>query len=618
MKFVFIAFLFAAAVGLCTLFAKHGFRVSVESSLQSQAEEALENAGYDDVSVSFDHLHATVEGEVKAAPDREKVISLLREEVNGGYFPDADESSLIVKPTVAPFVSVIKTAGSKSVSLKGSLAIDEEAGKVLIGTKLHALPEVDSVDNSIELDSTRLPFPRAAEFSSIASQLIEQSPDAEITFKNGVLILKGEVSNDGIKDTLLDLASQLEPGNLVDELTVAAPIALKNPTEVKITRNRFGIVLSGILSDEEARETLLNVFTSYNPSLRITDRIETSLSYAPAPWESHSAELVPALLGSMMGELTAEFTGESVRINGTLPSEAARDELLRKFATLQSEVPSLAVLTDVVYADSSVSDLPPMQWIARHEGELLTIDGIVSSDQFIGILEEALQKNHPEVAIKNTLEVAEGIPDGQWLSRLPDFFIECFDRSDEFSLEFTKGRLLLEGVVETNADLAVIQNMVTNSFPSGTSVENLLTSAENPFPQPTLLPEVRTRLSETFRSSLIYFDSGSEIVNEDGREKVEILAAAIQEAGPNLELIITGVSDNVGSASSNRALSLRRANSVLAALVARGLNKDNFTTESALEDVSGVSRSQRWKSRRVEISLADEADATVSEEADER
>jgi len=66
---------------------------------------------------------------------------------------------------------------------------------------------------------------------------------------------------------------------------------------------------------------------------------------------------------------------------------------------------------------------------------------------------------------------------------------------------------------------------------------------------------------------------------------------------------VTGFADNIGNAEYNRQLSLRRAKSVVEALDSAGVSKERITEESKGEDVTSVSRSDRWKSRRVEISL---------------
>ena len=70
-----------------------------------------------------------------------------------------------------------------------------------------------------------------------------------------------------------------------------------------------------------------------------------------------------------------------------------------------------------------------------------------------------------------------------------------------------------------------------------------------------------------------------------------------------------------GNAEYNKQLSMRRANSVVEALVSLGLDREKIEIKSKGEDVSGVSQNQLWKSRRVEVSLAP-LENTESEDAD--
>jgi len=121
------------------------------------------------------------------------------------------------------------------------------------------------------------------------------------------------------------------------------------------------------------------------------------------------------------------------------------------------------------------------------------------------------------------------------------------------------------------------------------SVKNTLSldPGQLPFPNAAALAS----LSE----SLLNFGSNSEIVNSKGKEKIEKIATLIKEAGVPVTLKVTGFADNLGTAEHNRELSLRRANSVVALMVSNGITKDTMSTDSVGEDVTNVSRSERWK-----------------------
>ena len=166
-----------------------------------------------------------------------------------------------------------------------------------------------------------------------------------------------------------------------------------------------------------------------------------------------------------------------------------------------------------------------------------------------------------------------------------------------------EGVLDLEGRTIALPDRQIIHNLAVNTLPGSIRVHNRLLHADQPFPKPTLLPEDRTRLAEALKPFAIYFDKASDLLKDEEKAKITSIHEAIQAAGSNVELVVTGFSDNVGNLASNEALSLRRAGNVRSELVRLGLAEASLSLGSAEEDVSDVPRSEKWKARRVEVSL---------------
>ncbi|MEM7603392.1 MAG: OmpA family protein, partial [Verrucomicrobiota bacterium] len=247
---------------------------------------------------------------------------------------------------------------------------------------------------------------------------------------------------------------------------------------------------------------------------------------------------------------------------------------------------------------------PPSYLSITYVEGLLSLEGRVKNDDFVESLESDLEAIVPDLLVKNSLEIDEAATPAAWIDGLPLFLSEALNRIEEGTFQFSDTRVSLEGTTQKITDKAILQNVAVNSVPSGYTVENQLIHPDEPFPTPELLPEARAQLTESLKKFPIYFDSNSEIVNQIGREKVEAIATLIQETGAEVQLLATGFADNVGNAEYNRQLSLRRAAAVVEALASLEIPKEDITTESKGEDVSGLSRSERWKARRVEISLA--------------
>ena len=102
---------------------------------------------------------------------------------------------------------------------------------------------------------------------------------------------------------------------------------------------------------------------------------------------------------------------------------------------------------------------------------------------------------------------------------------------------------------------------------------------------------------------VIYFDSGSTAVSQDG---VSVLdhASRLYRDGKPIVMIISGSTDAVGSPNSNLILSQKRDQAVLRGLIARGIPAERFQllakgeTEPAVPGHEGQPEAQN---RRVEI-----------------
>jgi OOP family OmpA-OmpF porin len=101
----------------------------------------------------------------------------------------------------------------------------------------------------------------------------------------------------------------------------------------------------------------------------------------------------------------------------------------------------------------------------------------------------------------------------------------------------------------------------------------------------------------------INFDTGKSDLKADGKATVAEIATMLKSA-PALKIAIEGHTDNVGQAAANKTLSEKRAQSVMAAIVAAGidakrLSAAGFGQEKPVAD--NRSEDGRVKNRRVEL-----------------
>lgn len=123
--------------------------------------------------------------------------------------------------------------------------------------------------------------------------------------------------------------------------------------------------------------------------------------------------------------------------------------------------------------------------------------------------------------------------------------------------------------------------------------------AMTPKPKPKPVAEKVTLAAD------VLFDFDKSVLKNEGKAKLDDLATKVKAI--NLEVVIAiGHTDSIGSDAYNQKLSVRRAESVKAYLVTRGVAPNRIYTEGKGEKqpvASNKTRDGRAKNRRVEIEV---------------
>jgi OmpA-OmpF porin, OOP family len=130
--------------------------------------------------------------------------------------------------------------------------------------------------------------------------------------------------------------------------------------------------------------------------------------------------------------------------------------------------------------------------------------------------------------------------------------------------------------------------------------------APAPAPAPTqeVKPAPKPEAKVTFAADVL-FDFDKSVVKPEGKSKLDDLANKVR--GINLEVVIgIGHADSIGSDAYNQKLSVRRAESVKAYMVSKGIEPNRIYTEGKGEKqpvADNKTRDGRAKNRRVEIEV---------------
>jgi OOP family OmpA-OmpF porin len=126
---------------------------------------------------------------------------------------------------------------------------------------------------------------------------------------------------------------------------------------------------------------------------------------------------------------------------------------------------------------------------------------------------------------------------------------------------------------------------------------------EKPAPTPAPKPVIVTEKFNLEADAL--FDSGKADLKPAGKTKIDELVAKLK--GFNLESITaTGHTDSVGAAEPNQKLSVKRAESVKAYLVSKGIDTNRIRTDGKGETqpiAGNKTATDRAKNRRVELDI---------------
>jgi OOP family OmpA-OmpF porin len=126
-----------------------------------------------------------------------------------------------------------------------------------------------------------------------------------------------------------------------------------------------------------------------------------------------------------------------------------------------------------------------------------------------------------------------------------------------------------------------------------------------PAPAPAPKPAPKPAAQKVTMAADVLFDFDKSVLKKEGKDKLDDLAGKVKTM--NLEVVIAiGHTDSIGSDTYNQKLSVRRAESVKAYLVSKGVEPNRIYTEGKGEKqpvASNKSKDGRAKNRRVEIEV---------------
>ncbi len=165
-------------------------------------------------------------------------------------------------------------------------------------------------------------------------------------------------------------------------------------------------------------------------------------------------------------------------------------------------------------------------------------------------------------------------------------------------------------LADRNRRILELETMLQRNQSTINTLQTSLNNALTGFSASELKVEEKNGRLYVSLSQELLFKSGRDDIDVKGRQALQKLAEVLQK-NPDIEILVEGHTDNVGSASANWDLSVRRATSVVKTLVAAGVAPERVTAAGRgmhLPVASNTTAAGRAQNRRTEIILSPKLD----------
>lgn len=388
-------------------------------------------------------------------------------------------------------------------------------------------------------------------------------------------------------------------------------------------------------------------------------------NFSPISYKKVSAKLseqvAPTIAGGNFSWADISFSGQAARVAGTAPSDEAVDELF--FALRNSAGPGGPIFGGVTNVDMRPVIVDPSQiatelerpatlqipsFNAEFTDTTLVVRGSAPGVEAHDALIERAASSFPDRQVIDNVVILRGgvVYDPAW-AKAVTIGLDALRKTERGRLSVNGSFVTINGDVGSREELsdiktllgtlppgyassigiqespiAVIADVPTDNVPESTPASEPASDVEPALPTPaptasavanqeqpestpsSCLDQVRS----TTRALKISFNSAQSDISNREREGLTSLASLLRNC-PTARISIIGHTDSSGSAVRNRALSIYRADSVVAFLKALGVNADQLASEGAGESapiVSNATQAGRAQNRRIEITLENE------------
>ncbi|MEM6383802.1 MAG: OmpA family protein [Pseudomonadota bacterium] len=530
-----------------------------------------------DGSIGLEGASLTVDATALDQESFTTEVARLGEPVDG-----LEMASLSLRPPLADPYTWAAEGTNGGVVLTGFVP-DEETREALV----NAASGLGSVDDQMLLASGA-----PDGFASAASALLTQmsaldNPSASISVDEATL--NGEAPDSATFDAANAFLSAIPDGFGSISGTVLPPIADPFTTILRMTGDSF--ILTGVLPDETSRAVLFDAFEAQG--LTVGD--ETTIARG-GPSQFEIATVLAGAAEAMSGltDGVATLTGEALDISGTAPSFQSVGAAEEGFAALAAQ----GVSVDAAIEAGPAS---PFTFNASTQGAGVTLDGFVPSEGSRDQVLTDVAALFPGESVIDNLQVANGAPGG--FEALVTAGLRGLGRLEGglFSISDSDANLAGEAFYDSSADS--IQSDLLAGLPDGINLSAEI--GVLPPPEPVDETQCQLLFARLLADNAIRFDTGSATIDTLSFGLVDRLVRTLQSC-PDARVEISGHTDSDGSDDLNQTLSEERANAVLDYVLAADVDPARVTAQGYGETdpiADNATDEGKARNRRIEFNV---------------
>lgn len=386
-------------------------------------------------------------------------------------------------------------------------------------------------------------------------------------------------------DVATDIAASIDllPGvrNVESEIAVVEPVSAAISPEITVRLAGNILSVSGLIPSREVESGIITAAEAEFGPGRVVNSLVVSAEVEAQPWLGRIRDIFAHLGALRSGGFSAGASG--LVIEGEVISEAAREETVNGITVIVGELLPVS-------EKMTVATLPEPTFEASGEEEVVTLTGVMPDQDTVDTIVEAAERLHANSVVVDRLDVGD-VSGPAWLDAIGGL-LDVVTRLDPWKITITEGTVTISG-------LALDQELVAGVGLLAEEVAGDLTVTTNVEVDPAA---VATQLTQLLEGNATFESNGVEL-SSDGRALLDS-AIAILNANPSAVLIVEGHTDDQGDEAENKVLSQRRAEAVVAYLVAGGIDPARLTAvgygeENPIADNS--TEEGRAQNRRIEF-----------------